>query len=45
MWCKLFTDYTFGKGVKIGTSLNIVYFWCIIGLFEAYLNLIGVKVV
>ena len=41
----LITDYTFGKGVKIRRSLNIVYFSCIVGLYAAYLNLIGLKVV
>ena len=45
MWCKLITDYTFGKGVKIRTSLNMVYFLCIVGSYEAYHSPIGLKVV
>ena len=45
MWCKLITDYTFSKGVKIRKSLNMVYFWCIEGLYEAYLSPIGLIVV
>ena len=33
MWCKIII-YTFSEGAEIRTSLEIIYFWCLVGLYE-----------